>query len=82
MFDRQAGVPMVVQSCDQPPPCDVLVNIGFSHSSHALAKFVFFTIYVIYQLSCEQLDIGVEHSLMTACTYEYCTVLSTFSKCL
>ena len=33
---------MVVQSCDQPPPCDVLVNIDFSHSSHALAKFVFF----------------------------------------
>ena len=42
MFDRQAGVPMVVQSCDQPPPCDVLVNIGFSHSSHALAIFVFY----------------------------------------
>jgi len=24
-FDRLTGVPMVVQSCDQPPPCDVLV---------------------------------------------------------
>ena len=26
-FARPAGVPMVVQACDQPPPCDTLVKM-------------------------------------------------------